>query len=486
MRIPFLTAWLESARVRTAQRTLEQAVLTKQHKALTESHPFMSDTLTLGGNLQLGHGQHGDPFGHAQAAKHMRAISRQMIATNPTAHGIIGILVRLVFGKGYSFRSLNERAQELWDEFAKANLWSRREKEWGRRCWRDGEQLTRKFHKTEWPPKIRFLEPENIDDTTGKFPDGIEFEPGDAETPVSYFKVNPKNRTEREVIPAASVQHSKISVDLATPRGVPLLAVDTVDLEQLQATRFSMGQKAKIAADHVMVQRYHGASNQQVASIAAKKQVDHPVIDHHGREIKTMDQSRPGKWVLANDNISYEWQNPGVGADEQHIVSRDTALAVGADVGLPEYQVRGDASNANRASQQVAETQAQATAEGWQDFFKDEFLLLWDWVMAEAVLLGKLDGGEDLSVTIEAPAPIRADLLEVAKALQIYRADGILSPQTYSTWLNLEYDQEQAKIKEHQEAMPDTQPATTAGTLPDEDEPTTQDEPGGQDDDGSE
>ncbi len=480
MHIPFWTPWREKARLASSHRQLETAVVDKQKAAVEESHPFLNDTLQAGhGHLPID-GIHGDPFGHGDMPKHMREASRVAVATNATAHGIIAAMTRLVFGKGYTFDAVSDKVQEVWDAFDEANLWSRRQKEWGRRAWRDGEAFVRKFAVKileAWPPKIRFMEPELITDPQSKFPHGIQFDPNDAETPLKYVKVAMDNQGVRQdVIDADKVQHTKIGVDLATPRGVPLLNADLVDLSQLQQTRWAMGQKAKIAADYVLIQRYKGATLSQLADIRKQQQNDRPVVDFHGQEINTTTR-HSGRIALANENVEYEWQGPGIGADEQHIVSRDTALSIGADVGLPEYIIRGDASNANRASQQVAETQAQATAEAWQDFFKDEFQLLWNWVMEQAIEVGMLTPSDDIGVTIQAPTQPRGDVLALAMAFETLQTDGVLSTQTFSALLNLDYEEEQAKIEEHAKRVGVTEPVEPAGDVPTEPEPAVRDEP---------
>ncbi len=479
MRIPILTGMLERGRIASKRRQLQLQVLDRDEKLLaefnktfgdaSEDHSFLNDTAFGGG---FGHaGAHGDPFGHIANKEHIRSQSRVLIATNSAASGVIFSLMRMVFGKGFVFRAVDPTAQDLWDKFAKANKWSRRQNEWGKRCFRDGEQFTRKFSvKTleDWPPKIRFMEPELIDDPTSQVKHGIEFEPDDAEVPRFFFKIDPNDASKPpEPLSADEVQHTKILVDLATPRGVPLLNVTVTDLEQLQRTRWAMGKKAEIAAYHVLVQRYVGASPTELAAIAAKKKLDHPVTDFQGRELQ-QEQFHPGMHVLANDSVQYEWQGPDIGAGEQQLVARDQALAVGANVGLPEYIVRGDASNANRASQQVAETQALVTTEAWQDFFADEFRLLWDWVMLQATKAGASIA--DTDVTIQAPEIPRGDQKAFAEALRIYKEDGALSVQSYSAKLNLAYETEQELRKEHAAAGREAPQATDKPPAPEPDE----------------
>ncbi len=78
-------------------------------------------------------------------------------------------------------------------------------------------------------------------------------------------------------------------------------------------------------------------------------------------------------------------------------------LGVAAGVGLPEFMLTSDASNANYASTMVAEGPAVKLFQSEQQFFAREFTRLWRWVMEVAIELGYLP--ETFSFGLNRPGP---------------------------------------------------------------------------------
>lgn len=392
--------------------------------------------------------------------------SRKLYWANPYVHGIIETLVRGVFGTGYLIRPADKEVGKAWEEVAKANRWKRRHKEIGRRGWRDGEGFIRHTTEGGWPIKIRFLEPTAIVDPTGRFPAGIEFEADDPETAVNYFHnrgFNPAGDTTKvgtngqaNIIGADQIQHVKFLVDLATARGVPVLWVARNWAVRLARTHEAMSFKAWIAACHVMVQRFKGASPAQLTSMRTTLETDtkrYPEGTYSRRRI------RPGMMKLANEQMEYEWINPGIGAGEQQIVARALGLALCAMTGLPEYKVMADAQGTNYASIRVAEKQGFETINSWQDVITEETQILWDAIMADAKAVGRLDESADTSVVIEAPPVQTADLLAFVKAMSLAFQDGAISRSTYTSAMG--YDPIVEARERAQETPPDD-PGTNA------------------------
>lgn len=417
----------------------------------------------------------------------MQAIvdSRKLYWSNPYVHGIVETLVRGVFGKGYLIRATDPQVQKAWDEIALANRWRRRHQEMGRRGWRDGENFLRHTTAKGWPIRIRSLEPTSIKDPTGRFPAGIEFEPDDPEMAIRYYHTRGFDPTadvtkvgtngNSQPIPASEIQHVKFLVDLATARGVPLLWVARNWARRLARTHEAMSFKAWIAACHVMVQRFKGASPAQLANMRTTLETD---TKQYSEGTYSRRRIRPGMMKLANDQVEYEWVNPGIGAAEQQIVARALGLALCAVTGLPEFKVMGDSQNSNYASIRVAEKQGFETITFWQEIIADETRELWDAIMRDTKHMGRLDEGADTSVVIEAPPIQSADLLAFVKAMSLAFQDRAISRSTYTSSLGydplVEGKEREKEAAAEPEPTDETTPAphTTPAARQRMDEPT--------------
>jgi hypothetical protein len=91
-------------------------------------------------------------------------------------------------------------------------------------------------------------------------------------------------------------------------------------------------------------------------------------------------------------------------------------------------------------------------------------------VVANAVAAGRLPSEALTAIEIIGIAPTLAvrDQMQEAQRFQIEKANGILSPQTWTQRLGLDYDQEQANIAAHAARTSRTQKPTEvdAGAMP--------------------
>src|SRR5690606_24469463 len=117
-----------------------------------------------------------------------------------------------------------------WHKFIEHNRRWWTPDELGMRTWRDGEQFSRKYKEDVWPPELRFIDPEEIDDPFDEMfkmdqerPCGIKTDPKDINTILSYTRIDVKDvktRKELEKIPQEKMFHTKIDVDSTEKRGL--------------------------------------------------------------------------------------------------------------------------------------------------------------------------------------------------------------------------------------------------------------------------
>jgi hypothetical protein len=118
---------------------------------------------------------------------------------------------------------------------------------------------------------------------------------------------------------------------------------------------------------------------------------------------------------------------------------------------MPEFMFTSDASNANFASTMVAEGPAMKMFERLQMSMIEQDRHVMRRVVDNAIAAGHLPANVHDSVHIQVVPPslnVR-DPLQQAQVDRIAFNSGVLSPQTWSQHLGLDYDQEQKNLAVH-------------------------------------
>jgi len=108
-----------------------------------------------------------------------RSESRRLAVENPHARNILRLMEIYVVGPGLKLTHLGRdddaktaklvrAADRLWEEFCEGNQLHYSFREHARRAWRDGEAFVRLYPQMEWPPAVRFVDPERIDSPDGQ------------------------------------------------------------------------------------------------------------------------------------------------------------------------------------------------------------------------------------------------------------------------------------------------------------------------------
>ncbi|HYO25878.1 MAG TPA: hypothetical protein VEQ85_13125, partial [Lacipirellulaceae bacterium] len=143
--------------------------------------------------------------------------------------------------------------------------------------------------------------------------------------------------------------------------------------------------------------------------------------------------------------LEYDFPAAGVNASAFVTVLQAELRAIAARLVMPEFMFTSDASNANYSSTLVAEGPAVKMFERLQATMKhDDCQVMWR-VIANAVAAGRLPADVRRRVELQVSLPslhVRDQLREV-QIERIAFEHGILSAQTWSQRLGLDYDQEQ-------------------------------------------
>ena len=325
----------------------------------------------------------------------LRSRARTLVAQNPHAKNILRLMESYVTGPGlrlsHQIRAGSQAndpqaagdllglSDRLWGDFLSANVTHYSFREHARRSWRDGECFLRQYSEYQWPPTVRFLDPETI----GSCPDfpmsqGILTDPEDVESPQEYLRIDLLQGGLAERIPASDILHTRVGVDSNQKRGVTVLAPILGTLDCYEKWIDTELHARKLQASIVLWRKVQGSPQQVQAS-----------ADPSGQRT---DRFKPGSILTTNQATEIKFLQPDTNFGDAVPLGRLLLLSVAAGVGLPEFMLTSDASNANFASTMVAEGPAVKLFQSEQLFFAKEFTRLWRWVMEVAIQQGRLPG----------------------------------------------------------------------------------------------
>ncbi len=323
----------------------------------------------------------------------LRGQARQLVQTNPYARNLLRLLEIYVAGPGLKAvvaprqrtadSQLVSRADALWSEFLTANVRHFSFRETARRTWRDGECFLRLFPLEHWPPTVRYVDPEAIGaDAAHADSQGLLTDPDDVETVQGYLRIDPATGELAEEISAEEMLHTKIGVDTNEKRGVTIFAPIIEPLSCFEKWLDTELQARKLQASIVLWRKIQGSPS-QVQAFADQSAGASPAGLRKER-------FRPGTIITTSQGTDLQFLQPKTNFDDAVPLGRMVLLSIAAGVGLPEFMVTSDASNAAFASTMVAEGPAVKLFESEQQFFAGEFTRLWRWVITEAIRLGRL------------------------------------------------------------------------------------------------
>jgi capsid protein len=331
------------------------------------------------------------PF-DAQAKADLRTRARRLVAENPHARNVLRLMEVYVAGPECRVSTVPchagadpapaRAADRLWRRFLQANAAHFSYREFARRTWRDGECFVRLFRSPDWPPAVRFLDPETVGpDAAHPGSQGILTDPDDAETPLAYLLLDPASGALRETVPADEVLHTKINADSNELRGVSLFAPLVAPLTQYERWLETELVARKLQASIVLWRKVTDGPGPTFGSPADRDLALEPTRP---------ERFLPGSILTTSQTTDLQFLQPPSHIRDAAPLGRMILLAAAAAAGLPEYMLTGDASNANYSSTMVSEGPAVKLFQSEQRFFAGELSRLWHWVMSEAVRLGLL------------------------------------------------------------------------------------------------
>jgi capsid protein len=409
-----------------------------------------------------GDGSHrrNEPFSEQMLAD-LRAQSRRLAATNEFAINGLENRISYIVGPGHSYRAtvckgtdascdVAMQVQRAIEQFIVENKWHLRQQEIVRRVDRDGEAFLRFFVDRDGMTRVRFIEPEQIttpsslaSDASSSF--GIQTEADDVETTLAYH-------VDGELVDAAEIQHRRANVDFNVKRGLPLYTPVRKNLRRAERLLRNMSIVSEIQSAIALIRKHRGASRSGIEQFVAAD-ADATATSANGRT-RHFSQYGPGTILDAPAGMEYDFPARGLDASNFVAVLQAELRAIAARLVMPEFMFTSDASNANFASTMMAEGPAIRMFERLQaTLVEQDRAVMWR-VVSNAIAAGILpaDVREVIEIQIIPPTLEVRDPLKQAQVDRIAFKHGILSRQTWSQHLGLDYEQEQKNLAVHGEA----------------------------------
>ena len=253
-----------------------------------------------------------------------------------------------------------------------------------------------------------------------------------------------------QFVEGGEIQHRKANVDANVKRGLPLYYPVRKNLRRIEKLLRNMSVVAEIQSAIALIRKHRGATRSGVEQFVANQNQATGGQESPGRA-RNLSQYSPGTILDAPAGVEYDFPATGLDASSFVTVLQAELRAVAARLVMPEFMFTSDASNANYSSTLAAEGPALKIFERLQaGLANDDREVMWQ-VLENAVRVGKLphDLRRQLEIQITPPTLQARDQLRACQIERIAHENGILSPQTWSLRLGLDYDQEQKNLSMH-------------------------------------
>jgi capsid protein len=406
----------------------------------------------------------------------LRARSRAFVLGNPYWLGVQHSREVYTVGSGHAYKvvpkdkddsdGMKQLLVDVMDEielFRKKNRWPERQAEKVRRKDRDGEYFLR-FHEDnpDGVLRVRFVEPLLVWTPPGKSSTddvwfGIQFK-GDYEEPLGYY-IRPANylgNTDSNaqwsaMVPADQIQHRTANVDLSSPRGLPTTYALQTRLDQALKTLSNTGAIVEFRARIALIRKHVNATASTVKGLLQAGSTGQRPMPGGG--MGNAYQLPPAAILDTNDQTTYEFPTNDTQVDKIVAAIQAELRSVAAALGMAEYMVSADASNANFSSTMVAEGSPVKTFEQMQSTMIAEDLEVLERAILTAEKNGRLPEGtmDKIKIDAEPPVIVSRNRLQETQADEILNRSKVMSRKTWRARDDLDNDAESDQIEQERD-----------------------------------
>lgn len=342
---------------------------------------------------------------------------------------------------------MSEQASQ---EFLQANSSHWSVPEFGRRIYRDGEQFTRKFADTAWPPQVRFIDPENIADEDKNEPKGIVTDPEDVASVLAYKRYDHDDGKVAEEIPADRVIHTKIDVDSTEKRGRSRLASCRIPVCLLRGTIRNEVYLRNAQSSIVLVRKVAGGSG-TVNRVTDNAKTS--VTEYREGSINR-EKFRPGTVLTVSKGMEVQFAQPDSNFSDARPLIKTLMEQICAATGWSYTMISADSTDTNLAAGLVAESPVTQMVMTERSFCKAALTSLFTWVFETWVQQKPIEGvtpeslWEEWMLDMEFDPVVTRDHLKENQASNIALMGQGISRREFSRRVGADPDQMRKEIEE--------------------------------------
>lgn len=271
---------------------------------------------------------------------------------------------------------LADQMEQLWEDFCGRIMPHFSYREAARRTWRDGECFLRLYPQEQWPPTVRFIDPECVAGTRDESSqDGIRTAADDVEQ-VDTVRIDPARGEWIETIPVSEMLHIKCNADTNERRGNSIFRPVLSMLQRYERWLDTELQARTLQASIVLWRRIQGGPGS--ASSLTEEQTS-GVGEGRKRSISA--------WFDHND---IRWNRVAVPATDHEFSGRGFTRAISSTVHRSGNWLARHHADIRRLEWEFCIHDGRRRSgslklfESEQLFFATAFERLWLWVMQEA------------------------------------------------------------------------------------------------------
>lgn len=389
------------------------------------------------------------------ALERARNVGRWLWAENEFAIGAHRLRQSYLVGSGVQWRmvpwnldaedeALTEAANEVIRAFVEENRWPLVERETVLRADRDGESFLRLFSNASGPLRVRFIEPENVqqpdwavtEEIERKLQYGVETAPGDPSHMVAVYIADGPGEPQRveavnRLTGLRHIVHVKQGTDMNARRGWPLLWPARRNLSRAEKLMRNMALVAALQASIAIIRKHESATKQEAETfLDANRDL---LATNNATGKSTRYRGIDGGLVLdTGPGITYEAPISSVDASNNVEVLRAELRSVASMLNMPESMFTSQIDG-SFAGSLVAEAPFVKYMESEQN------RLLWDLkaivraAVEHEVFWGRLPDRvlRDYQLQAEFPSLEVRDFLKETQKRQIEAQSGVLSVKTW-------------------------------------------------------
>lgn len=223
--------------------------------------------------------------------------------------------------------------------------------EWGRRTYRDGEAFTRLFGG-EWPPQVRFIDPERIAGDGGNEQEGVVTAPGDVASVLGYRKWDPAESKVTETIPAEEIHHQKNDCDSTEKRGRSRFSDNVETAKMLRAMIRNEVNLRNAQSSIILVRKVAGGSG-AVGRVTDNAKTS--TTEYREGSINR-EKFRPGSIITTSKGVEIDFAQPDNNFSDAGPLVKVLIQQICAGTGWSYTMVSADSSDTNLAAGLVAES----------------------------------------------------------------------------------------------------------------------------------